>query len=125
LDALCLILIACVVQSIGLTYGNTLHMKQLFLELLIITNRPEPAYNGLMSCSLQFSGNENTYLFIAHCKSLILSRQLIHKTVIGPMQFHNIGICLFLLPLCPIVLGAGNESHLGAAVHTNTRELAL
>lgn len=56
-------LIACDAQSICLTYGTVHHLEQLSLgELLIITNRAEPAYIVLMQRAVQFSCNEMTYL---------------------------------------------------------------
>lgn len=47
------------------------------------------------------------------------------RTIAGPSQFHDIRIWLSLSYLRPIVLDGLNESHLGAAVRTKTRELAL
>lgn len=76
--------------------------KQLSLgELLIILNRAEPAYMGLMQYTVQFSRNEMTYLFITLCKSLILSQRYIHRTITAPSQSQNIRICLLSLLLAP------------------------
>lgn len=108
-------------------------------ELLIVSNRAEPSHTGLMYCTVHFSRNGMSHLFTTLCKWI---QFYLGATYAGQSAapLCNLRILESAYPppppplsppvppapaRGPIVLAAPNESHVGTAVHTKTRELAL